>query len=365
VEPAPPRGYFVVDTPPRRLILRDAFSSRFQTRNRAEAGRSTRGLVTGCLYDAEGNRVTLSQRRPDMPKRQPLCLDEAWLDPASAIAAPRLQGRTLFLGNFMNHYGHFITEGLSRLWAQEDMARYDHIVAFAANADRGRYRPRAFHRYFLDLLGMDLSRLRVLTEPVRFEEVTVPEQLWLINCSVNRALRPLHETIRARHAGKPTGRVFLSRAAFFDPRLANMAAIESVFAGFGFAVHYPENMTSAEQLTLFAGAEIIAGPSGSGLHNSIFARPGTTIIDVGDPRSARAPTRMQQMADQLAETQPHFLPYGGPNGRSESGRRDIADLAAQLMRILGETPSRGALPVLRRRLARLPALYRRLRGRRL
>src|SRR5262245_55611901 len=191
----------IVDVPPSRLIVRDAFSSRFVARSRREHGRKGPGLVSGCIYDSEGRRVDLSQRMPPLPGARMLCSDPDQLDlsdPALADA-PRLRGRTLYLGNIMNHYGHFITETLSRLWSSERMADYDHIVGFPPNANKGQHLPKEFHRYSLALLGLDLSRVTILRDPVRFDEICIPDQLWRLNYSVNAAhLRPLYAGIRER-----------------------------------------------------------------------------------------------------------------------------------------------------------------------
>ena len=84
---------------------------------------------TGAIYDATGALCPQSQRTlrgqnewsPHDPQRIP-------------VDAPRtrIPGRSLYLGHYTGHYGHFLLETLSRLWAIPEGAdhdlRYDRFV---------------------------------------------------------------------------------------------------------------------------------------------------------------------------------------------------------------------------------------------
>lgn len=333
---------FLVKAQPLCLTLRDATASAFQLVAKEEAGRTDKGFAIGCLYDSAGLRVDLSQRQGKLPPNDPICIDPPTLDLAdpSVAAAERRGGRTLYLGNFMNHYGHFITEFLSRLWLPELSEDFDHVVAYASIANRGRYVPRRAHRHLARLLGLPLRRLEILRAPLRFEEIVVPQQLWEINRVVNTRVRPLYARIHARHAReRRTGRLFLSRGQYPGNRLSNCTAVEDVFAAFGFSIIYPQELPIENQLDLYANCEILAGFSGSGMHNCLFCRPGTLAIDVGDTRSPDHPMRMQTMANQVAEIDARFIPYAG----GEDGKADIAAMTRQLQELLGEAPHRSRL----------------------
>ncbi len=327
----------IVHTEPRRLVLREAIASQFAAFSKEQLGRPLRGAVRGAIYSADGKLQPLSQRRPAGSPGPRICIDPRMIevsDPAIA-GAERVGGRTLYLGNFMNHYGHFLTEFLSRLWILEEDAGFDCFVAYPSTANRGRYLPKDFHRDLCGQVGLDLERLKILHAPARFAELVVPEQLWILNTQVNGRLRGLYERIAQAHRnGDPAGRVFLSRSPRVDQRLANTSQIERVFAGFGFSVVYPEELAMSDQLRLYANCEILAGLSGSGMHNALFCPPGTPVIEVGDLRARRHPPSMQQMANQLAQVRSSFMRYRG----SADGRTDIEALAANLSGLLGERP---------------------------
>jgi hypothetical protein len=336
----------VVQTEPQCLTLRDAIATPFELIAPADAPdqpprhASFKAYTRGCLYDSDGVRVDLSQRVGGVGGDQAAAIDPAVLPPEQR-GGTWLTGRTLYLGPFMNHYGHFITEGLSRYWKQ-DVGPVDHVVAYPFMHNNGNIQVEDFHRHLAGLLEVPLDRMAILRSQTVFDEIVVPEQLWQSNVHVNAHMRAVYERIRGRHAGRrSSGRLLLSRAP--SKRLGNPLAVEEAFASFGFRVIYPEQMPIAEQLALYANCEVLASLSGSGMHNTLFARPGLMTIEVGDTRARRSPVLMQRMANELAQIEAHFIPFGEGTG---------ADIAPKVVRknlrkTLGELPRRGPVLLLR------------------
>ena len=336
----------LVHSEPQCLTLRDAIATPFELIAPADAPdqpprhASFKAYTRGCLYDAEGARVDPSLRVGGIAGDQTASIDPAVLPPEQR-GGSWLTGRTLYLGPFMNHYGHFITEGLSRYWKQ-DIGPVDHVVAYPFMHNSGNILIEDFHRHLAGLLHVPLDRMAILRSQTVFDEIVVPEQLWTNNVQVNAHMRAVYERIRARHIRpKSSGRLFLSRPA--SKRLGNPLAVEETFAGFGFRVIYPERVPIAEQLALYANCEVLASLSGSGMHNCLFARPGLMTIEVGDTRSRRSPVLMQRMANELAQVEAHFIPFG------EGTEADIAPKVVRkhLRKILSELPRRGPVLLLR------------------
>jgi hypothetical protein len=48
----------------------------------------------------------------------------------------------------------------------------------------------------------------------------------------------------------------------------------------GFDIVEPQYLTAVEQIAAFASADLVVGPSGSGMFNAVFCRPGTKLIDI-------------------------------------------------------------------------------------
>ena len=336
----------VVNTEPQCLTLRDAIATPFELVAPTDAPdqpsrhASFKAYIRGCLYDSEGARVDPSLRVGDIGGEQAASIDPATLPPEQR-GGTWLTGRTLYLGPFMNRYGHFITEGLSRYWKQ-DIGPVDHVVGYPFVHNNGNILIEEFHRHLAGLLGVPIDRMAILRSQTVFDEVVIPEQLWANNVHVNAHMRSVYERVRARHAGrKSSGRLLLSRPA--SKRLGNPLAVEEAFASFGFRVIYPERIPIAEQLALYANCEVLASLSGHGMHNCLFARPGLMTIEVGDTRARRNPVLMQRMANELAQVEAHFIPFG------EGTEADIAPKVVRrnLRKILSELPRRGSILMLR------------------
>ncbi len=336
----------VVDAEPRCVTLRDAIATPFASVVPAEATEQpprdehVTAYTRGCLYDADGVRVDLSVRAGGIARDRAASSDPDIL-PREQRGGTWLTGRTLYLGAFMGSYGRFITEGLSRYWLK-DAGTFDHVVAYPFLRDNGDLGIQDFHRYFAGLLGVPIGRLAILRSQTVFDEIVVPEQLWVSDLQVNAGMRDLYGRIRDRHAGgRPAGRIFLSRAP--SPRLGNPAAVEEAFAAFGFRVLHPERLPIADQLALYANCEILAGLSGGGMHNCLFARPGLLTIEVGDRPARRRPAPVQRIANELAQVEARFIRFG----EGTEAAIDPKTVRKRLRDTLGELPRRGPVVLLR------------------
>jgi hypothetical protein len=78
-------------------------------------------------------------------------------------------------------------------------------------------------------------------------------------------------------------RLFISRARAKKRKLINEAELMNELSRYGFRSVELETMPVAEQIRLFASAEMIVGPHGAGLTNLIFCKPGTKVIELFSP----------------------------------------------------------------------------------
>ena len=84
-------------------------------------------------------------------------------------------------------------------------------------------------------------------------------------------------------------RIFISRSAVdksgIDSRsLTNREEIEGIFKSFDFEIFHPEMHPVDMQIEMFRNADFVAGEAGSGLHNSVFMKPDTTVINLQSSR---------------------------------------------------------------------------------
>lgn len=102
--------------------------------------------------------------------------------------------------------------------------------------------------------------------------------------STAEALRALHSRIGSS-AHSRSSQLYVSRALsrLYAPRyrlLRNELDIEEQARRRGCFVVYPETLPFAEQISLFGQAHRLAGPSGSGMLNAMFAPEGARVLDM-------------------------------------------------------------------------------------
>ena len=148
--------------------------------------------VTGCLYDETRRLIGLSQRigghygdfYPSLDPR------EISVETQSVRSIP---GRSLYLGHYMAHYGHFLLETLSTFWPFGSFREYDsfvfHPFTFGPNMTGFAY--EAF-----EVFGIEGDQVEIISGPTVLEDVTIPERLICLNHSANAHVRTVYAKIR-------------------------------------------------------------------------------------------------------------------------------------------------------------------------
>lgn len=176
-------------------------------------------------------------------------------------------GTHYLIGSAHGHFGHFLLEGLSRLWLLDSLDCSDlHFVV---------YEPELV-RWQLDLLaaaGVPEHRIVCVERPTRFERLIVPSRAYNLHRSSSGAQDRLWQRIGESldEGGDHGGRVYLSRSEFRKRRaLRRETEIERVFADRGFSIVHTQKLPVARQVALARGAEHIAGSAGSAMYLGAF-----------------------------------------------------------------------------------------------
>lgn len=82
-------------------------------------------------------------------------------------------------------------------------------------------------------------------------------------------------------------RVYISRSRASYRRVLNEAEVVETLAHAGFVAIVLESLSFAEQVALFANAEAIVAPHGSGLTNLAFCSPHTQVVEIVSPHYIR------------------------------------------------------------------------------
>jgi hypothetical protein len=228
-----------------------------------------------CLYDASGRRIEQSCVRRGANGREFILSEIEVIDlPAEydTLAEP-----VLYLSSLNEHWGHFLTETISRLWA-----RYEYPELRGMTALYRGYFPGALDDYpyisdfFRALSGAPL-RMASVTRPTKINKCFVPAASFSNrNEAYTSHLLSVHDVARSilgdvvpKANDRP---VYLSRSRLkgVDRSVVNEAELEAELVDRGFDLVYPETMTLAAQIKLFNSRAIIVGCCGSAFHGMMF-----------------------------------------------------------------------------------------------
>lgn len=99
----------------------------FQLKRKIQGFPHCRKLLKGALYEQTGHIIHDSIRKGGIYGDQVISIAPIIIDPKMTVKKV-IDGKSAYLGNLYSHYGHFITEGLSRFHAFRELNQYDNIL---------------------------------------------------------------------------------------------------------------------------------------------------------------------------------------------------------------------------------------------
>jgi capsular polysaccharide biosynthesis protein len=186
----------------------------------------------------------------------------------------------MFGGHLMKHYGHFLIESMSRLWARE---LYPTLPILFTN--HPKWQEAMFGMEVLDALGLR-HRTLLVEKPTIFREVICPgtafEYRWKVFAGADEphvAVTGVLETAGRRTWRQP---VYLTRSGLSDDLRKSEAEpeLESELMKRGFEIVRAETLPLVDQICLFEQSPIIVGTVGSALHTALFSRSSQTRLGI-------------------------------------------------------------------------------------
>lgn len=308
---------------------------------------------TGVVYDSNGDICIDAQRsRAEANEWQPS--DPQRITPSKSNY--HIPGKSLYLGHYTGHYGHFLLETLSRFWVLKGQtlagAGYDRVVFHPFVHKCPSVARFSAAQIVFSAFGIPPNNALILSGYQTFEHLTVPQPLFEINFTVAPPLSGVYRQIVGHALSVPTHKVgFLRsltgwagdgdlkiyvsrrRARGYHP-MRNERAVESVFRDLGFKILHPERWRFEQQVALFQRAEVLAGVEGSALHNSVFMRPSTRVISIGTPREPSGDIFNQRLCDSLSGVSSTSIPFVGQVVGGLKARYDVEFLRSQLKTLL-------------------------------
>ncbi len=207
-------------------------------------------------------RMTLA---PDMPER----------------VKGHLEGRWIWGGILFDHFGHFLVESLSRLWAAHAGERFDGICFIPKRRGRsGGLKP--YQENVLQAFGIT-APVRLLNRPARVDTLLVPGQAFGLGALAQGA-PVMHDAVHA-HFGTdiaPDGpeRLYVSRTGLGMEAgaIVGEADIEAHLAAEGYEIFHPQDHDLATQIARYKAARKLVFADGSAGH--LYAYVGRADQDV-------------------------------------------------------------------------------------
>ena len=234
-----------------------------------------------CLYDLRGARIEASKvtyvedgapawfneekfgqiERQTMPERI-----------APPAKAARIKDPVLFLGEVHDHYGHFITDSMSRMWALDELPAGLKVLF---TPDPGLRLETPLVRRLMGAVGIEETRLLRPDGPTVFDKLYCPIgalQLSRIYQRFEAVHRRAAEALMRGGVERPTAPVYLTRSGLQQGlrRLKGEAELERRLEREGFVVVSPERLDLASQMAIFNSPHPVVGPFGSAMHTVLF-----------------------------------------------------------------------------------------------
>ncbi|GAB3247800.1 glycosyltransferase family 61 protein [Nocardioides dilutus] len=194
--------------------------------------------------------------------------------PAVPADLPPLEGRYLHLENVMpRHFGHALTETVSRFWGWEPGLR---ALVFDETGELP-----GWQRDLFAAAGID--DVHVATGPVRVETLVGVTPMFSRPSFVHPDLRATYGAVGESFAGRAPDRAWPGRV-FFTRRPGkrschNADEVEAEFTAAGYEVVHPEDHPLADQVAMVRAAQSVGGFAGSGMFHIGFAgRPAHVVL---------------------------------------------------------------------------------------
>ena len=194
----------------------------------------------------------------------------------------KLEGSTAFMAAPAAglNYFHWVVDMIGRMGILSNPESIQNVVLNSARVD---YQKRS-----LEYLGFKSNIIEVdYGQSVSSNEMYVPSlrrtgnhapSKWMVEF-IRKALLP-DITI---HRNSPS-KIYVSRRGAKVRKIINEDEVEGILVKYGFKVIKMEDYSFDEQVSLSAQADVILGPHGAGLTNSVFCKSNATLVELFAPQ---------------------------------------------------------------------------------
>ena len=183
---------------------------------------------------------------------------------------PQLKGNWLWAGVLWMHFGHYIVESTSRLWALEGLEEQIDGILYIPKRPRNGSEVLGYQKDFLRLMGSEVPVV-CLDSPTQVEHLIVPGQGFGLGRMIEGTSH-YRDAIAARFARDvaPEGgeKLYISRSELPAGRgnLIGETELEQNLAAEGYTMYHPQKHDMNHQIATYKAAKQIIAAEGSSLH---------------------------------------------------------------------------------------------------
>ncbi len=218
----------------------------------------------------------------------------------------KIEGKVAILSGLAGHvYYHWMFDILPRIeLIQRSQIKLSEIDYFVVNS-----LSKPYQKETLELLNIPINKI---IESDRHSHIQATELIvpsfpgymdWIPPGTMKflrQAFLPQINLAKTK-AGK---KIYISRAKAKNRQIINELEVNRLLTSQGFSTVFLEEMTVLEQVAVFANADVIVAPHGSGLTNLVFCSPDTKIVELFSPNYQRTD---YWMISQHLELQHYYL----------------------------------------------------------
>ena len=216
--------------------------------------------------------------------------------------AEYIDEEVLYAGVLINHFGHFLVEGLSRLWYWCEHADKNLHIAFLMPKNQPIF-PQFWE--FMNLLGIDKDKVHIIKKITKFKRVYTPYQAHVLDTSYNEKFTVPYKYISSKISTKNKEKYYISRSKFKKGTLClGEYLFEDIYKQNGFKIVHPEKLSLKEQISVMKNASELAGISGTGMHMALFAEDN---IDITILERTDNPVPEQAIINQAIKARAYYV----------------------------------------------------------
>lgn len=179
----------------------------------------------------------------------------------------------IFGGCLIVQFGHFITEGFSRLWYLIQNPELDFKIIFLTFPGYNTFK----FENILNSIGIKKYQYEIITKPTQFKKIIIPEQSIYIGSGYLKEHQLVYDAIISGTKPSVFKKIYLSKSKFHINNSAREVYFEEFYKRRGFEIIYPETLTFMEQVSILNGADEVVCTMGTIQHLTFFCRDYTKV----------------------------------------------------------------------------------------